>query len=553
MGIQLNLRFKSLNVTFDGDLQDIQIVNLARTVQRVIAEETGSYPFEPLLQLVEQVDQLFPRLSFSDKFGALKRWLVRSPEAPSEESPEIAPKTTPPIAPSPETFPTPQSSTKALEEETPDLSWLPDFLETLITDAIRPTLSQCNSLSDYECNELLQGLPDKVDGEIFRIGIVFGGDRSASAKRFNPKKATDDAVSDYLKLRSPSSTAQPAMTQWPSPSPKLLPIPDYFQGDRLNEVWRVPYQERATQAKQWADQHNIQPASEDQTRTALLLIDVQNTFCLPDFELFVAGQSGSGAVDDSRRLCEFIYHHLSVITDIIPTLDTHGAAQIFHPTFWVDEGGRSPDPMTIISAAAVESGKWQVNPSLRGCFRDYSHTDNQTWALHYVRQLEAAGKYPLTVWPFHGMLGGIGHALVSAVEEAIFFHSVARSSPTQYEPKGQNPLTENYSALRPEVSQAPDGQIIAAANSSLIERLLAYDRIIVAGQAKSHCVAWTVADLLDEIKRVNPAIAQQVYLLEDCTSPVVVPGVVDYTDAADNAFAEFAAAGMHCVRSSEFG
>ena len=33
-----------------------------------------------------------------------------------------------------------------------------------------------------------------------------------------------------------------------------------------------------------------------------------------------------------------------------------------------------------------------------------------------------SGKYELTVWPFHALLGGIGHALVSAVEEAIFFH-----------------------------------------------------------------------------------------------------------------------------------
>ena len=39
--------------------------------------------------------------------------------------------------------------------------------------------------------------------------------------------------------------------------------------------------------------------------------DVQNTFCLPDFELFVSGRSGTGAVDDNRRLCEFIYRHIS--------------------------------------------------------------------------------------------------------------------------------------------------------------------------------------------------------------------------------------------------
>ncbi len=546
MGIQLNLRFKSLDVTFKGDLQDIQLVNLARTLQKLVAEETGSYPFKPLLQLVEQVDQLFPILSLSDKFSALKSWVVSAPEASGGDTENIS-ETGSELAPNPDTSATTRSLSGASEEETPDLSWLPDFLETLIREAIRPKLSQCETLSDYECNELLQGLPDRVDGEIFRVGIFIGGDRSSSPSPFNAAKSVDSAVADFNKRRSPSASAQETTS-----FPRTLPIPKHFQSDRVAEVWRVPYQERAVEAKQWAEQHHISPASEDQTRTALLLIDVQNTFCLPDFELFVAGRSGSGAVDDSRRLCEFIYRHLGAITDIVPTLDTHSAAQIFHPTFWVDATGKFPAPMTIISAADVESGKWQVNPSLRGCFRDYSHTDNATWALHYVRQLEAAGKYPLTVWPFHGMLGGIGHGLVAAVEEAVFFHSVARCSPTRYELKGQNPLTENYSALRPEVSDGPDGQIIAAPNSALVKRLLDYDRIIIAGQAKSHCVAWTVADLLDEIKRVNPAIAQRVYLLEDCTSPVVVPDVVDYTDAADQAFAQFAAAGMNCVQSVEF-
>jgi len=39
--------------------------------------------------------------------------------------------------------------------------------------------------------------------------------------------------------------------------------------------------------------------------------------------------------------------------------------------------------------------------------------------------------------------------------------------------------------------------------------------------------------------------------LEDCTSPVVIPGVVDYTDQADAAFRNFKDAGMHLVRSTD--
>lgn len=49
---------------------------------------------------------------------------------------------------------------------------------------------------------------------------------------------------------------------------------------------------------------------------------------------------------------------------------------------------------------------------------------------------------------------------------------------------------------------------------------------------------------------MDERLVRKVYLLEDCTSPVVVPGAVDYTDPADAAFARFAAAGMHRVRSA---
>ncbi len=75
--------------------------------------------------------------------------------------------------------------------------------------------------------------------------------------------------------------------------------------------------------------------------------------------------------------------------------------------------------------------------------------------------------------------------------------------------------------------------------------------MFIAGQAKSHCVAWTINDLLNDILVHNERLVEKVYLLEDCTSPVVVPGVVDYTEQADAAFRKFAQAGMHVVRSTE--
>jgi nicotinamidase-related amidase len=334
-----------------------------------------------------------------------------------------------------------------------------------------------------------------------------------------------------------------------------LPLPSFYEPKKVGEwKWKVNYQARFDEANAWAKTHGIEPAYTDRTRIALMPIDTQLTFCHPEFELFVGGRSGSGAIEDNRRLAEFIYANLGVITKIHPTMDTHLAAQIFHQPFWVDAKGNPPGPHTILTYDQVKNGTWRVNPgvtySVTGDARRY--TALQAHALHYVKTLTDGGKYPLIIWPFHAMLGGISHALVPAVEEALFFHNIARASQTDFQIKGGNPLTENYSVLAPEVLTNGEGRPIGQKNTRFIEALIKYDAVIIAGQAKSHCVAWTVRHLLDEMVVLNKELAKKVYLLEDCMSPVVVPGVkeLDFTDQADATFADFQKAGMNLVRST---
>ena len=328
-----------------------------------------------------------------------------------------------------------------------------------------------------------------------------------------------------------------------------LPLPAHFDADRVGEVWRVPYEDRARAAFAWADEHSLGRAADDSFRLCVLAVDIQNTFCIPDFELFVAGRSGTGAVDDNRRLCEFLYRNLGEITQVFPSLDTHHAMQVFHAIWLVDERGDHPAPYTLVSAEDVATGRWRLNSTVAealGIDIDYA----ERHLAYYTRRLAEGGKYDLTIWPYHAMLGGIGHALVSAVEEAIFFHGLARYSSPDFQVKGDNPLTEHYSLLGPEVTEGPDGDRLGGKNTELIEKLLTFDAVVVGGQAKSHCLAWTIDDLLDD-EDVRERLAERTYLLEDCTSPVVVPGVVDYTDEADAAFERYAAAGMHVVRSTE--
>lgn len=329
-----------------------------------------------------------------------------------------------------------------------------------------------------------------------------------------------------------------------------LSIPSFFDPARVGEIWKVDYAARADDARKFALQHDLKPVSVSKGRISLLVIDAQNTFCIPGFELFVGGRSGRGAVDDNIRLCEFIYRNLGSLTHIAATMDTHMAQQIFHPIFFVDKDGNHPTPYSDIHVADLRSNKWTFNPALAPRF-GIAPEYGQQMMIHYAEELEKKGKYALTIWPYHAMLGGIGHALVPALEEAIFFHSIARLAQPDFEIKGDKPFTENYSVIGPEVLTGPMGETLGKRNPKFIQQLQEVDRLYVAGQAKSHCVAWTVSDLLDDIRAADPDLAKKVYLLEDCSSAVVVPGVVDHTDAANEAYARFAEAGMKIVQSTD--
>lgn len=324
----------------------------------------------------------------------------------------------------------------------------------------------------------------------------------------------------------------------------ILPPPPFFDPTTADQLRAIKYQEIAEQAILWRGKHNIKPAATDRTKIGAMGIDMQMTF--DRFELPVGG-----ATDDGVRYAQFIYGNLPHLTKLIFTLDTHQAIQIFHPIFWIDAAGKHPTPgATMITVDDVKNGRWQVNPAVAPAL-GMNYAQLQRYAMHYVTELAKGGKYALTIWPYHGMLGGVGHALMPIIEEAAFFHSIARISQVEFQIKGGNPLTENYSILAPEVMTGPSNEVIAQRNAKFLELLLKLNVLVIGGEAKSHCVAWTINDLLTQIQAQDPTLAQKVYLLEDCTSPVVIPGVIDFTKQADEAFERFAAAGMHVVKSTD--
>jgi nicotinamidase-related amidase len=340
-------------------------------------------------------------------------------------------------------------------------------------------------------------------------------------------------------------------------TPKPLPIPQFFDGRRAADyTYRPDAAMLASSAAGWRAQHAIKPSAADETRVHLLLIDVQKDFCFPEGTLYVAGRSGTGAIDDSRRIAEFIYRNLGALTDVTTTMDTHLAYQIFFPAFWLDRDDKPLTAHRVVTSEQIAGGEVRPNPAIAKwlCNGNYAWLCKQV--LHYCKELEKAGKYQLYLWPPHCLLGSDGHALAGVIQEARMFHAFTRVAQSSVEVKGGNPLTENYSVLRPEVLSRFDGSPLAQRNTQFLQTLLAADAVVIAGQAASHCVKSTIDDLLGEIAAQDPSLAKKVYLMTDCMSAVTVPDgkggfAVDFTPQADAALQKFAHAGMHLVRSTD--
>lgn len=270
-------------------------------------------------------------------------------------------------------------------------------------------------------------------------------------------------------------------------------------------------------------------ASEEDLKIALVLVDMQVDFIHRDGALFVPG-----AIDDCRRVIEWIYRNVNSISKIFLSLDSHYPLQIFFSTWWRDAAGNHPAPNTIISASDVEGNRWQP-------------LYEAEWSRHYVARLEAQHRKQLMIWPYHTMVGTVGHNLSPSLYEAICYHSAARGSQPAKLIKGSIPQTEHYSILEPEVKVAdhPQGEL----NHALLRELDEYDLVYLAGQAKSHCVLETVNSIM-RAWAPWPARIKRLRILEDGMSSVVVPDI-DFDAMADAAYQRHRDNGLRFTRSTE--
>jgi nicotinamidase/pyrazinamidase len=302
-------------------------------------------------------------------------------------------------------------------------------------------------------------------------------------------------------------------------------FPTFYDPARIGMLF---YPDTATIAVEAASS-GLLPAADDREDVHLVIIDMQVDFCHVRGSLNVPG-----ALADIRRTIEFIYRHAERITHITCSLDSHLPAQIFSPTWWVDDAGRHPAPFTIITWQDIQAGKWR--PSF-----------DAERSLQYVRRLELQHKKQLCIWPYHTLTGSVGQALDPELWSAIFWHSIARRVEPVWLSKGRVPLTEHYSIIQPEVlmPEEPGG----GQDRAFLEILARADHVVIAGEAETHCVLETVEDLVEHFGDRFEQLSK-ILFLADCTSPVLHPEI-DFHALAAERFAQFSAQGIRFVNSTD--
>ena len=260
----------------------------------------------------------------------------------------------------------------------------------------------------------------------------------------------------------------------------------------------------------------------------LLVIDPENDFCWPGIDLSklevketetliyhippdIIAQGAlfvKGANEDMDRLAIFIKTYRQLLDDIHATMDEHHYVDIAHPIFWINSKGEHPGDydFTIITAEDVRNGVWMT-----------TNRHFQKRALKYVTNLEVNGRYPLCIWPPHCRIGTFGSAVYPPLAEE-FLNWEKDFAIVNYVTKGSNYWTEHYSAVQADVPDDEDMTTqLNLEDNGLIKTVEKADIVLLAGEARSHCLANTVRDIADNFDEDS---IKKLHLLEDCTSDV---------------------------------
>jgi nicotinamidase/pyrazinamidase len=301
-------------------------------------------------------------------------------------------------------------------------------------------------------------------------------------------------------------------------------------------------------------------------KIALLGIDPQNDFCASatnPFGIDAGSLFVPGAQEDMERLGTFIEEYGHRLGALLFTLDQHHNLDIAHGLWFADENGDPAPPITLMDwdpAKGVfigtlapdftqtrefrvrKMGKipWTANiPEAQG--KAMSYAEYTAW---YIEKLKSSGRYGHTIWPAHCLIGTPGAAVYPTVMQAANAWTEKYARTIQWVAKGTNPFAEHFSGVKAEVAlpNDPGTQV----NAQFIQTLMTYDRIFLAGEALSHCVANTGRDIAAEF--ANDDYVQKLILLEDASSPVPF-----FEKDAEQFVADLKGKGMQTMTCAEAG
>jgi len=211
------------------------------------------------------------------------------------------------------------------------------------------------------------------------------------------------------------------------------------------------------------------------------------------------------------RGANFIRKYIDFINQIAITGDFHPTKMISFPNYWVDKDGNYPKAFTIISEDDVIKGIWKTeNPK------------KQEWGLWYVHSLAENNKkktnnfFDLRIWPYHAISGTTGANFDSILMNAVNPYLDSKVSIIM---KGLNPDTEQQGAFEADVPVEGDKETFK--NTALLNWLnnaiSNEGDILIGGEAKDICLAYTVYSILDYLPIEDHS---RIVLLEDLMSPI---------------------------------
>lgn len=285
------------------------------------------------------------------------------------------------------------------------------------------------------------------------------------------------------------------------------------------------------------------PANLDRDRVILFLVDEQNDFISPK-----GGLPVNGAVEDTERLCRFIYKFIYDLYQINCTFDWHNYLHIFFSNAWaygkdcigVDDkfhkAGEYVVPNTVITYEGIKNGEFKTTlPNVKKAINYVKNVDKS--------KLSSEKNTPdeLRIWPYHCQESTWGAALEGELNNIRMYHDMVRNIKSKNYYKGSDIYSEQYGAIKTEYSDKDNIRLDIL--NDFEDPFL--HRVYFAGQAKSHCALRTLEQIV-EYYDDRPEIINKICVLEDCMS--CIPG---FEQATQEKFEELRKKGVHFVKSTE--